>query len=67
MRLQGWNYRAAGYYFLTFCTHQRKCLIAIESVIAYHEKTWLKTPTQKVIHHLKLPIYLVIQSHQAQT
>ena len=63
MRLQGWNYKAAGYYFLTFCTHQRKCLFTAEAVVTYLEKTWLKLPTWKGMHHFHIDEFVIMPNH----
>lgn len=63
MRLQGWNYGAAGYYFVTFCTHQRLCIFTAEDVIAYLETTWLRIPTWKGMHHFHIDEFVIMPNH----
>lgn len=63
MRLQGWNYRAAGYYFLTFCTHQRRCLFEDNTVIAYLESTWRRIPTWKGLSQFHVDEFVIMPNH----
>lgn len=63
MRLHGWNYRAAGYYFLTFCTHHRQCLFETEAVITYLETTWRKIPTWKGLSRFHIDAFVIMPNH----
>ena len=63
IRLKGWNYRSVGYYFLTFCTYQRACLIESKEVIDYLEETWRRIPTWKGMEMFQLDAFVIMPNH----
>ena len=63
LRLPGWDYRAAAYYFVTICTHGRHPLfddVALRDVIAL---TWQHIPLQPRAHGWLLDEWVVMPNH----
>lgn len=63
IRLKGWNYRAVGYYFLTFCTYKRAYLFQSQEVIDYLEKTWQRVPTWKGMEMFQIDAFIIMPNH----
>ena len=63
MRLENWNYRAVGYYFITFCAFQRQCLFESEEVINYLEETWQRIPTWKGMNIFHIDAFVIMPNH----
>jgi REP element-mobilizing transposase RayT len=63
IRLQTWDYRSPGYYFVTICTHQRQPLFedtALQEIAAH---TLQNIPNQKHAQHLLLDEWVVMPNH----
>ncbi len=63
LRLDGWDYRNAGYYFVTFCTHKRVCLFETDGVKTYLTETWEQIPTWKNMDAIVLDEFVVMPNH----
>jgi putative transposase len=63
IRLKDWDYRSAGYYFVTICTHQRENLFetAVFQAIAAHAIE--RIPNQKHTAHVELDEWIVMPNH----
>ncbi|MCB8945349.1 MAG: transposase [Ardenticatenaceae bacterium] len=63
IRLRGWDYRAAGYYFVTICTYGREWLFADGRFhdIALH--AWHNIPTQPHAQGVELDEYCIMPNH----
>ncbi|MCC6607847.1 MAG: transposase [Anaerolineae bacterium] len=63
IRLKDWDYRSAGYYFVTICTHQRENLFetAVFQEIAAHAIE--RIPNQKHTAHVELDEWIVMPNH----
>jgi REP element-mobilizing transposase RayT len=69
IRLKGYDYTAAGAYFITICTHQRECLFGIiedsemrlnqlGQIVQFH---WLNLPRHH--SHVQLDEFIVMPNH----
>ncbi|MEM7797793.1 MAG: transposase [Chloroflexota bacterium] len=63
LRLKGWNYRAAGYYFLTFCSHNREQLFEKDPITSYLAQTWERIPTWKNMAHFQTDAFVIMPNH----
>ena len=63
IRLRGWDYRAAGYYFVTICTHERELLFEDGRFhdIAFH--AWQNIPTQPHAQGVELDEHCIMPNH----
>jgi REP element-mobilizing transposase RayT len=63
IRLRGWDYRAAGYYFVTICTHQRELLFADGRFydITYH--AWQNIPTHPHAQRVDVDEFCIMPNH----
>lgn len=63
IRLKDWDYRSAGYYFVTICTHQRENLFetAVFQEITAHAIE--RIPNQKHTAHVELDEWIVMPNH----
>ncbi|MDA0246243.1 MAG: transposase [Chloroflexi bacterium] len=63
IRLQNWDYRSPGYYFVTICTHERQHHFddPILKEIAAHALQ--NIPTQKHAQHLLLDEWVMMPNH----
>ena len=69
IRLKGYDYSQAGYYFVTICCYQRQCLFGkiIDGVMqlnrygAMVQDEWLKSSVIRV--EIKLDEYIVMPNH----
>ena len=68
-RLKGWDYSSNGYYFITLCAYQRKCLFGaifnekmiLNNVGKVVEKYWLEIPNH--FGNIKLDKFVVMPNH----
>jgi putative transposase len=69
IRLRGYDYTSPGAYFITICSHQRKCLLGeivdgemqlnqLGNVVQSH---WMKLPTYH--SHLQLDAWVIMPNH----
>lgn len=63
LRLHGWDYRSAGYYFLTFCTHRRICFFKDKTVVSYLEETWNRIPTWRNMELFQVDAFVMMPDH----
>ena len=71
IRLRGWDYRSAGYYFVTICTHQRINLFGNVIVGDMHlndfghiaNNAWQAIPTHVQFTHVQLMEWIVMPNH----
>ena len=63
IRLQGWDYRSPGLYFVTICTHQRQHLFTTPEFfdVAFHALA--RIPEQKHAGHVILDESIVMPNH----
>ena len=68
-RLRGWDYSAAGYYFVTFCTHHREpCLgqIVDDDVLLSRNgeivaEEWMKT--EQIRSNVRMDEWIIMPNH----
>ena len=68
-RLQTWDYSAPGYYFITICTKEKRCVLSsitdgqlrLTRIGAIAEKCWLRMNT--VAPHITTDYYCVMPNH----
>ncbi|MFT5194755.1 MAG: putative transposase [Candidatus Promineifilaceae bacterium] len=63
MRLQGFDYRTAAYYFVTICTHQREWLFEEAEAKRLVELTLQELLTWKGFTHVELDAFVVMPNH----
>ena len=63
IRLPGWDYRNAGFYFVTICTHQRTCLFDDPKLHEIAANAWLYIPQQPHAQHVALDEWVVMPNH----
>lgn len=69
MRLQGYDYRQSGAYFVTICVHSRICLFGnvmagkmqLNLYGAIAEEEWLRTPVLRP--YIELDEYIIMPNH----
>lgn len=60
-RLEGYDYRSPGSYFITICTHFRQLLFVAPDVIAVIEGIWASIPEH--FANVKSDIFVVMPNH----
>lgn len=63
MRLPDWDYRSAGYYFITICTSQRENTFKDKRLYEIAANTWQYIPNQPHARHVKLDEWVVMPNH----
>ena len=63
LRLKGWDYRNGGCYFITFCTHQRACILEDEAIIQEITTIIDKVPTYKGSKHVVVIEWIAMANH----
>ena len=63
LRHPEWNYGAAGYYFVTICTHNRFCLFDSADFRQIAESMWQKIPSFKSATTVRLDEWIVMPNH----
>ena len=63
IRLKGWDYRTAGYYFITICTYRRQCLFDDERLRTTAANAWAYIPYQPGSRHVTLDEWVVMPNH----
>jgi REP element-mobilizing transposase RayT len=61
IRLPGYDYRSAGAYFVTICTHQRELLFEDPVLRRVAEALWLRIPRH--FPHVQLDAWVVMPNH----
>ncbi len=69
IRLKGYDYSQAGFYFVTICCYQRQCLFGdiVDGVMQLNqygeivEKEWLRSPL--IRQEIELDEYVVMPNH----
>lgn len=61
IRLKGYDYSAAGYYFVTICVQNRLCLLENTAVSPMIEKWWDKLPEK--FPQLELDAFVIMPNH----
>jgi len=68
-RLKGWDYSAAGYYFITICTKNRECIlgelvggdVCLSNIGEIVAEEWLKTPQIRL--NVDLDEWVIMPNH----
>ena len=68
-RLRGWDYAAAGYYFVTICTRDRECffgnvvgdVMCLSAIGQVAQQLWAEIPSH--FKHVSLDEYVVMPNH----
>ena len=63
LRLQGWDYRSEGLYFVTICTYQRENIFADERLHAIAANAWAYIPKQEHAQHVQLDESVIMPNH----
>ncbi len=63
MRWEAWHYGAAGYYFVTICTHNRECLFDNDGLREIAEVAWQRIPTFKSATKVLMDVWIVMPNH----
>ncbi|MEM8860639.1 MAG: transposase [Chloroflexota bacterium] len=63
IRLSGFDYRSAAYYFITICTYQKTWLFEPQSIKSIAENTWMQVPTWPSMAHAYLDEWVVMPNH----
>lgn len=63
IRLKGWDYRSAGYYFITICTCQRENLFETADFHDIAAHAIERIPAQKHAAHVQLDEWIVMPNH----
>ena len=63
LRYSGWDYHQSGYYFITICTHNRKCLFDQPCLRHIAETYWQKIPSYKSPVPVWLDEWVVMPNH----
>lgn len=63
IRLSGFDYRSASYYFVTICTFQREWLFEPPYIKTWVGHTWLQLPTWESMQHVVLDEWIVMPNH----
>ncbi len=63
IRLKDWDYRSAGYYFVTICTHQRENLFETADFQEIATHAIGRIPIQKHAAHVELDEWIVMPNH----
>ena len=68
-RLRTWDYSAPGYYFITICTKDKRCILSdirdgrihLTGIGAVAEKCWLRMA--QVVPHVTMDYYAIMPNH----
>ena len=63
IRIDGWDYRSAGLYFVTICTYRRENLFIDTRLHEIAEYTWDFIPNQEHAKHVELDERIVMPNH----
>lgn len=63
IRLKGWDYRSAGAYFVTICTHEMEHVFADPVYLDIAQRAWLAIPTQRHGRFVSLDEWVVMPNH----
>lgn len=63
IRLPDWDYRTAGYYFVTICTHRREHTFDDPRLHEIAAKAWVYIPQQPKSQHVTLDEWVVMPNH----
>ncbi|MCB9418643.1 MAG: transposase [Ardenticatenaceae bacterium] len=63
IRLRDWDYRSEGYYFVTFCTHQRECLFDDPRLHEIATLAWDYIPQQPHAQTVALDERIIMPNH----
>ncbi len=63
IRLPDWDYRSAGYYFITICTHQRECLFDDPRLYEIALNAWDYIPQQPHAKNVALDEWIIMPNH----
>jgi REP element-mobilizing transposase RayT len=63
IRLQGWDYRAPGHYFVTICTHKRETLFATPAFYDIAAHALQRVGQQPHAQHVTLDAWVVMPNH----
>jgi REP element-mobilizing transposase RayT len=63
IRLPGWDYRSAAFYFITICTNQRLTLFSDPRLYEIAANTWAYIPQQDHARHVVLDEWVVMPNH----
>jgi REP element-mobilizing transposase RayT len=63
IRLQDWDYRFPGYYFVTICTYRRLNLFDDSALKEIVEMTWRLIPEHPHASHVQLDEWIVMPNH----
>lgn len=63
MRLQGFDYRTAAYYFLTICTYQREWLFEADDLKEIVEITLVNMPDWPAFAHVEIGDFVIMPNH----
>jgi REP element-mobilizing transposase RayT len=63
IRLQGWDYRSAAFYFITICTYQRLTIFDDPRLYEIAAQAWGYIPEQDHARHVVLDEWVVMPNH----
>lgn len=63
IRLPDWDYRNVGVYFVTICTHQRRCIFDDPNLHEIAANAWTYIPNQPHAQHVALDNWVVMPNH----
>lgn len=63
IRLQGWDYRAPGYYFVTICTYRRQNLFEEPEFYEIAAQALRRIPEQKHARHVVIDTWVIMPNH----
>lgn len=63
IRLPGWDYRSAGYYFITICAYQRECLFDDPRLHEIAANAWDYIPQQPHAKNVALDERIIMPNH----
>ena len=63
IRLTGFDYRSAAYYYITICTFHKQWLFEPPKIKTIVENTWLQVPTWPSMGHAHLDESVVMPNH----
>ncbi|MCP4358180.1 MAG: glucose-6-phosphate 1-dehydrogenase [Chloroflexi bacterium] len=64
IRLPDWDYRTAGYYFITICTYQRQYLFEDPRLYEIAANAWAYIPHQPHAKHVALDEDVIMPNHK---
>ncbi len=63
IRLPDWDYRSAGFYFVTICTYQRECFFNDPRLHEIAANAWTYIPEQPHANNVALDEWVVMPNH----